>query len=57
MLDSLIVLFAFDRERNWGVETEVEQELDLQGCEQNVKPLGKSNNRIVSWKMPEDGRT
>lgn len=57
MLDSLIVLFAFDRERNWWVDTEVEQELDLQDCEQNVKPLGKSNNRMVSWKMPEDGRT
>lgn len=43
MLDSLTVLFAFDRERNWGVETEVEQELDLPGCLQNAKPLGKSN--------------
>lgn len=57
MLDSLTALFVFDREKNWGVETEIEQELDLQGCEQNVKPLGKSNNRMVIWKMPEDGRT
>lgn len=39
-----------------GIETEVEQELDLPGCLKNAKPLGRSN-RIVVWKMPEDGQT
>lgn len=56
MLDNLAVLLAFGRERNQGVETEVDQELDLQGCLQNAKSLGKSR-RMIIWKMPEDGQT
>lgn len=56
MLDNLAVLLAFGRERRRGVETEVGQELDLQGCLQNAKSLGKSHRRIIQ-KMPEDGQT
>ena len=56
MLHSLVALLASDRERNQGAETEVEQELDLPGCLQNARSLGKSN-RMIIWKMPEYGQT
>lgn len=56
MLNNLAVLLAFGRERNQGVETEVEQELDLPGFLQNAKSLGKSN-RMIIWKVPEDRQT